>query len=147
MSVDHDVREAAAEWARLQYELDSVTEKLLDLNTRKKQLERSMDDHHNTLIAIHRITYYETDHGVVLVDNTSNVKVQTVKCVRATSDSLRQTGTIQVPPNPVTQNVPHTNSGHGHAWERPDGSKARCGGPPFCADCKSDAEHLAGSTA
>jgi len=28
-----------------------------------------------------------------------------------------------------------TNSGHGHAWARPDGMKARCGGPALCAQC------------
>lgn len=31
-----------------------------------------------------------------------------------------------------------TNSGHGHVWERPDGLKARCGGPALCAECKVD---------
>lgn len=31
-----------------------------------------------------------------------------------------------------------TNSGHGHAWERPDGAKARCGGPGICAECFHD---------
>lgn len=30
-----------------------------------------------------------------------------------------------------------TNSGHGHAWERPDGVKARCGGPGLCARCSA----------
>lgn len=31
-----------------------------------------------------------------------------------------------------------TNSGHGHVWERPDGFKAKCGGPGFCAQCSRD---------
>jgi len=31
-----------------------------------------------------------------------------------------------------------TNSGHGHVWERPDGAKARCGGPGLCAQCSRD---------
>ncbi len=31
-----------------------------------------------------------------------------------------------------------TNAGHGHAWERPDGMKARCGGPGMCSQCRSD---------
>lgn len=31
-----------------------------------------------------------------------------------------------------------TNSGHGHVWERPDGMKARCGGPMMCAECAKD---------
>lgn len=31
-----------------------------------------------------------------------------------------------------------TNSGHGHAWERPDGVKARCGGPGLCSECSAD---------
>ncbi|AZW14250.1 hypothetical protein CS344_20275 [Bordetella bronchiseptica] len=31
-----------------------------------------------------------------------------------------------------------TNSGHGHVWDRPDGLKARCGGPGFCSQCSRD---------
>lgn len=27
------------------------------------------------------------------------------------------------------------NVGHGHVVPRPDGIKARCGGPPFCSVC------------
>jgi hypothetical protein len=30
------------------------------------------------------------------------------------------------------------NSGHGHVWPRPDGMKARCGGPGLCAECSHD---------
>ena len=36
--------------------------------------------------------------------------------------------------------VPYTNSGHGHVWARPDGMKARCGGPGMCSDCKAEQE-------
>jgi hypothetical protein len=35
-------------------------------------------------------------------------------------------------------NKPGTNTGHGHVWPRPDGIKARCGGPPFCTVCITD---------
>ena len=31
---------------------------------------------------------------------------------------------------------PGTNTGHGHLWERPDGVKARCGGPYLCHECR-----------
>lgn len=31
-----------------------------------------------------------------------------------------------------------TNSGHGHVWARPDGLKAKCGGPGLCGACASD---------
>lgn len=31
-----------------------------------------------------------------------------------------------------------TNSGHGHAWARPDGVKARCGGVGLCRECARD---------
>lgn len=34
--------------------------------------------------------------------------------------------------------APGTNQGHGHLWERPDGVKARCGGPALCAKCAQD---------
>ena len=30
------------------------------------------------------------------------------------------------------------NFGHGHVWERPDGMKARCGGPGLCRECSAD---------
>lgn len=30
------------------------------------------------------------------------------------------------------------NSGHGHVWPRPDGFKARCGGPTLCPQCRAD---------
>lgn len=33
-----------------------------------------------------------------------------------------------------------TNSGHGYAWSRPDGLRARCGGEALCAECRADAE-------
>ena len=35
-------------------------------------------------------------------------------------------------------NVPKTNTGHGHVWNRPDGMKARCGGPSMCRECAKD---------
>lgn len=35
--------------------------------------------------------------------------------------------------------LPGTNSGHGHAWPRPDGIKARCGGVGLCKICSADA--------
>lgn len=31
-----------------------------------------------------------------------------------------------------------TNTGHGHAWRRPDGYLARCGGPAICRQCAQD---------
>jgi hypothetical protein len=31
-----------------------------------------------------------------------------------------------------------TNAGHGHAWPRPDGVKARCGGVVICRECAAD---------
>ena len=34
---------------------------------------------------------------------------------------------------------PGSNTGHGHVWPRPDGGKARCGGPGLCSPCSADA--------
>lgn len=34
--------------------------------------------------------------------------------------------------------MPGANEGHGHVWERPDGVKARCGGPGLCKICSRD---------
>ncbi len=38
-----------------------------------------------------------------------------------------------------------TNSGHGHAWTRPDGIRARCGGRGLCAECSRDSALLQGN--
>lgn len=35
-----------------------------------------------------------------------------------------------------------TNSGHGHVWSRPDGSRTRCGGPRMCRVCAIDLADL-----
>ena len=35
------------------------------------------------------------------------------------------------------------NTGHGHVWSRPDGLKAKCGGPTICAVCAKDAASVA----
>lgn len=35
----------------------------------------------------------------------------------------------------VTQEM---NTGHGHVFPRPDGFKARCGGPGLCPECAND---------
>lgn len=32
-----------------------------------------------------------------------------------------------------------TNQGHGHVWPRPDGMKAKCGGPVLCRTCAAEA--------
>ena len=32
----------------------------------------------------------------------------------------------------------HGNTGHGHVYPRPDGAKARCGGPSICSECARD---------
>ena len=34
---------------------------------------------------------------------------------------------------------PGSNTGHGHVWDRPDGMRARCGGPAMCSECARDA--------
>lgn len=40
------------------------------------------------------------------------------------------------------------NVGHGHVFPRPDGVRARCGGPPICTECAIDAASKAlGATA
>lgn len=33
---------------------------------------------------------------------------------------------------------PNLSLGHGHVFPRPDGAKARCGGPGLCRDCARD---------
>jgi hypothetical protein len=34
------------------------------------------------------------------------------------------------------------NTGHGHVQPRPDGVKARCGGPGMCAECRRERANL-----
>lgn len=38
------------------------------------------------------------------------------------------------------------NSGHGHVVPRPDGVKARCGGPAICSQCAKEAAQLGPET-
>lgn len=38
----------------------------------------------------------------------------------------------------VTQAAGGRNEGHGHVLTRPDGAKARCGGPALCRECARD---------
>lgn len=40
---------------------------------------------------------------------------------------------------PQQQAKPCGNVGHGHVFPRPDGGKAKCGGPSICSECASDA--------
>lgn len=37
--------------------------------------------------------------------------------------------------------APGQNTGHGHVFARPDGARARCGGPRLCQRCRVDAEY------
>lgn len=37
--------------------------------------------------------------------------------------------------------------GHGHVYPRPDGARARCGGPALCSRCRADAESQADQVA
>ncbi len=51
------------------------------------------------------------------------------------------------PPTDVRPDGEHAriggNSGHGHAWPRPDGVRARCGGPGLCRECSHDQQLVA----
>lgn len=41
---------------------------------------------------------------------------------------------------PINQpGAPGSNTGHGHVFPRPDGARARCGGPALCGSCRADA--------
>lgn len=53
-------------------------------------------------------------------------------------------GHIKPPPQPSLETALEygTNTGHGHVWPRPDGVKARCGGPGLCAQCSRDEARL-----
>ena len=35
--------------------------------------------------------------------------------------------------------IPFTNTGHGHVWPRPDGTRMRCSGTYMCKECQADA--------
>lgn len=38
----------------------------------------------------------------------------------------------------MTTHKDERNHGHGHVFERPDGMRARCGGPGICSECAKD---------
>lgn len=45
---------------------------------------------------------------------------------------------------PINQpGAPGRNTGHGHVFPRPDGVRARCGGPSLCTKCRADAARKA----
>ncbi len=43
----------------------------------------------------------------------------------------------------TSQTADQKNVGHGHVYPRPDGVKARCGGPALCSECARDAARKA----
>lgn len=47
--------------------------------------------------------------------------------------------------NDVKLSADQRNVGHGHVFPRPDGVKARCGGPAICSVCAKDAARAAGN--
>jgi hypothetical protein len=49
-------------------------------------------------------------------------------------------GSLLRPDDPPRPLAVYPNEGHGHVYPRPDGVKARCGGPGICAACALDAE-------
>jgi hypothetical protein len=40
--------------------------------------------------------------------------------------------------SPAATLVTDRNVGHGHVFPRPDGRRAKCGGPPLCRECTRD---------
>jgi hypothetical protein len=61
--------------------------------------------------------------------------------VREGIDRLLQPHT-SAPVLAIPGHGPGSNTGHGYVWERPDGMKARCGGPGLCKECAGDAARL-----
>lgn len=55
-----------------------------------------------------------------------------------------------IKPNVPLSSNPHAtpaagpNTGHGHVRPRPDGARARCGGPAICSVCAKEAAQVAG---
>jgi hypothetical protein len=41
--------------------------------------------------------------------------------------------------------APGSNTGHGHVYPRPDGARARCGGPALCGKCAADLARKSGA--
>lgn len=59
---------------------------------------------------------------------------------------LRDIGGNPKPSDGSTSKRYGTNTGHGHVWQRPDGVKARCGGPNLCIECHNDLMMACGVT-
>ena len=95
------------------------------------------------------------------VDEGSYHAAQVVECIdQATSALTRRAGGDAIPAasraagggevsNIISEQIQghlpryQTNTGHGHVWPRPDGSRARCGGEGLCSQCAKDAADLA----
>lgn len=71
---------------------------------------------------------------------TNAIKALQIVAPKATIDlalsriMLKRMQDKTVPIRPI-----YPNTGHGHVYPRPDGVKARCGGPAMCAPCALDA--------
>ena len=53
---------------------------------------------------------------------------------------------FDLPDGPAPRADRPLNLGHGHVWPRPDGARARCGGPGICRECSRDAALRDGGT-
>lgn len=78
--------------------------------------------------------YLCDDAGTATVEDGSVARAALAEAEAAPRDSERWS----------TSNA---NSGHGHVHPRPDGRKARCGGPAFCAVCELDLAEAEGQAA
>jgi hypothetical protein len=65
-------------------------------------------------------------------------------CLEEYREDVRVLAAAANPPAPVTgRTAMSSNLGHGHVYPRPDGVKARCGGPGICSECSREAAQKA----
>lgn len=76
-------------------------------------------------------------HGFTVKEGQTDLK----EYVYAAAEALLAAANTQEAEDaaPPTVQTSPKNTGHGHVFPRPDGMKARCGGPGLCSQCSIDA--------
>lgn len=74
-----------------------------------------------------------------VADGIRAVIVEHLKMIAVSAPSAPTLGKgVDYAPGAVAQHLDPANSGHGHVRPRPDGVRARCGGPAICAVCQRE---------
>lgn len=101
---------------------------------RRQEIDRSVIALRNISAADSTRAIFQTAHEAATLLATVGRELEA-----AQSDLARYKEAVRTAANSAGYRI-GTNTGHGHVWPRPDGVKARCGGPAMCTECARDRE-------